>query len=595
MTYVLGVSAFYHDSAAALIDDGKVISAIQEERLTRIKHDHSFPFKAINQILSDNKLSLSQVDYVVFYEKPFLKFERLIETYLSYMPRGFISFFKSMPLWLKEKLFQKKIIINYLKEIDPNFGGEIYFSKHHLSHAASAFYCSEFEKAAILTLDGTGEWETTTISIGEGTKIEMKEEISYPHSIGLLYSAFTHYLGFKVNDGEYKVMGLAPYGKPKYKQIILEHLIDLKKDGSFRINDKYFSYSTGLEMTNKKFERLFGFPRRLGNEKIYQHHMDVASSIQKVTEEILIKIVSYISTKYQSEYLCLAGGVALNCVANSEIIKNTQVKNLFVQPAAGDAGGSIGAAMAFWYMHLNNKRSISEGNSMQGSYLGPKYSDLEIKNFLYEKKISFKEYNNENLIQITAQQLAYGKTIGWFQGRMEFGPRALGNRSILADPRGVDVQKQLNLKIKFRESFRPFAPSILEEDFSEWFDTTTANDYMLTTSFIKKDKRKIIKKGQEELKGMDLLNIVRSEVPAVTHVDYSSRVQKINKNTNPRFYNLVKQFKEITGCPMIVNTSFNLKDEPIVCNPQDAFSCFMASGLDFLVMNNFMIKKEDMS
>ena len=591
MTNILGISALYHDSAAAFIQNGQIISAIQEERLTRIKHDNSFPINSIKLILKANSITMNDIDYVVFYEKPFLKFERLLETYLAHIPKGFKSFRKSMPIWLKDKLFQKDLIKREIKRIDPNFNGKIMFSEHHLSHAASAFFPSEFENAVILTSDGVGEWQTLTISLGNRNNIETKQEINYPHSIGLLYSAFTYYLGFKVNDGEYKIMGLAPYGSPKYRDLILNNLIDLKSDGSFKINQKFFGYSTGLKMINKSFEKLLGKPSRKKDEKITQFHMNLAASIQSVAEEILIKITDYIAINYKYENLCLAGGVALNCVINSKIIERNKFKQVWIQPASGDAGGSIGAALAFWYVGLNKKRIVSSKFSMKGSLLGVKYSNEEIRYSLDQQGAKYNEY--ENIIDKTAQLLSEGKTIGWFQGKMEFGPRALGNRSILADPRVKNMQKDLNQKIKFRESFRPFAPAILEEDLSEWYDVETKNEYMLTTSYLKEEKRKDLSINQIKLKGFELLDIDRSIIPAVTHVDYSSRVQSVNKNLNEKFYFLLKEFKKITGCPILVNTSFNLKDEPIVCSPFDAYACFMASGLDFLVIERYLLSKDN--
>ena len=591
MINILGISAFYHDSAAALIQNGQILSAMQEERLSRIKHDNSFPLNSIEFILKENSLTLNDIDYVVFYEKPFLKFERLLETYLAHVPKGFKSFRKSMPIWLKEKIFQKDLIKKEIKKIDSQYKGEIVFSEHHLSHAASAFFPSEFEDAIILTADGVGEWATSTISVGNNNTIEIKEEINYPHSIGLLYSAFTYYLGFKVNDGEYKIMGLAPYGSPKYRDIILNNLIDLKNDGSFKINQKFFDYSTGLKMINKSFEDLLGHPSRKVEEEISQYHMDIAASIQSVTEEIIIKITDYIALKYKYENLCLAGGVALNCVANSKIIQRKKFKKVWIQPASGDAGGAIGAALAFWYTGLNNKREINNKYSMKGSFLGAKYNNKDVKAILDEQGATYEQYDTNDITSKTAKLLSEGKTIGWFQGRMEFGPRALGNRSILADPRIKKMQSELNQKIKFRESFRPFAPAILEEDLSEWYDPETKNEYMLTTSNLKKEKRKKLSIEQAELKGFDLLDIDRSLVPAVTHVDYSSRVQIIKKDLNERFYLLLKEFKKITGCPMLVNTSFNLKDEPIVCSPLDAYACFMSSGLDYLIIENYLLSK----
>ena len=594
MTYILGISAFYHDSAAALIKDGVVISAIQEERLSRIKHDQNFPTNAINKILEINNISLDEISYVCFYDKPFLKFERLLETYISYAPKGFNSFRKAMPLWMKEKLFQKEMIKKELKAINSNFNQEIFFCEHHLSHAASAFFPSPFDDAIILTADGVGEWASTTITIGKKNDIKIVEEIHYPHSIGLIYSAFTGYLGFKVNSGEYKVMGLAPYGKPKYKDIILNNLVDLKEDGSFKLNQKYFNYSTGLTMVNKKFEDLFGKKTRISEiEEIDQFHMDIAASIQEVTELIMLNIVKYISKKYLVDNLCLAGGVALNCVANSKILNSKLFKNIWIQPAAGDAGGAIGSALSIWYQELNNERKENKSDLMKGSYLGPAYSDAEIEDSLAELGANFSKLDYEKLIDKTADLISKGNTIGWFQGKMEFGPRALGNRSILADPRSEKMQKNLNLKIKFRESFRPFAPAILDEEKSNWFEMDTVSPYMLFVSNLKNEKRINISKKDLDSEGFDLLKINRTVVPAITHVDYSARVQTVHKETNSKFHDLIKSFQFITDCPMLVNTSFNIRGEPIVCSPVDAYRCFMGTDLDYLIIENYILSKDE--
>jgi carbamoyltransferase len=594
MTYILGISAFYHDSAAALIKDGVVISAIQEERLSRIKHDQKFPTNAINKILEINNISLDEISYVCFYDKPFLKFERLLETYISYAPKGFNSFRKAMPLWMKEKLFQKEMIKKELKAINSNFNLEIFFCEHHLSHAASAFFPSPFDDAIILTADGVGEWASTTISIGKKNDIKIVEEIHYPHSIGLIYSAFTGYLGFKVNSGEYKVMGLAPYGKPKYKDIILNNLVDLKEDGSFKLNQKYFNYSTGLTMVNKKFEDLFGKKTRISEtDEIDQFHMDIAASIQEVTELIMLNIVKYISKKYSVDNLCLAGGVALNCVANSKILNSKLFKNIWIQPAAGDAGGAIGSALSIWYQELNNERKENKSDLMKGSYLGPAYSDAEIEDSLAELGANFSKLDYEKLIDKTADLISKGNTIGWFQGKMEFGPRALGNRSILADPRSEKMQKNLNLKIKFRESFRPFAPAILDEEKSNWFEMDTVSPYMLFVSNLKNEKRINISKKDLDSEGFDLLKINRTVVPAITHVDYSARVQTVHKETNSKFHDLIKSFQFITDCPMLVNTSFNIRGEPIVCSPVDAYRCFMGTDLDYLIIENYILSKDE--
>ena len=595
MTSILGISAFYHDSAAALIIDGKIIAAAQEERFSRKKHDARYPFNAVEFVLSDSNLKLNEIDHIVFFEKPFLKFERLLETYLAFAPRGFKSFSLSMPIWLREKLFQKKFLFDKLKEHDENFKdiSKIKFSEHHYSHAASAFYPSPFKEALILTLDGVGEWATTTLAIGKENKLDIIKEIHFPHSIGLLYSAFTYYAGFKVNSGEYKLMGLAPYGEPKYTDIILDNLIDLKEDGSFRLNMKYFDYATGLTMTNKGFSKLFGHPvRNSKSDKLTQFHMDIASSIQAVTEDIILKITKNISKEYKIENLCLAGGVALNCVANGKILKNSIFKNIWIQPAAGDAGGSLGAALSFWYSGLKKPRNIYE-DQMQGSYLGPKYTNDEIEDSFKELKANYTKLPNEELINTVALELSKEKTIGWFQGRMEFGPRALGGRSIIADPRSSKMQKELNLKVKFRESFRPFAPSILIDDVSDWFEMETSSPYMLLVAEVKKNLQIDMTEENKKLFGIDKLNIKRSSIPAVTHVDYSARVQTVHKETNSKYYNLISKFKEITKCPVLVNTSFNVRGEPIVCSIKDAFNCFMGTNLDILVCENIILYKDD--
>ena len=596
MTSILGISAFFHDSAAALIVDGKIVAAAQEERFSRVKHDERYPKNAINYILKEGNIELSQIDHIVFFEKPFLKFERLLETYLAFAPRGFKSFSMAMPIWLREKLFQKKHLHDLLQEQDKNFNNidKIKFSEHHFSHAASAFYPSPFEEAIILTLDGVGEWATTTVAIGKKNKITMEKEIYFPHSLGLLYSAFTYYTGFKVNSGEYKLMGLAPYGKPIYKDIILNNLIDLKDDGSFKLDMKYFNYAAGLTMTNQKFSNLFGQPvRKPEEERLTQFHMDIASSIQAITEEVVLKLTRDIAKEYKIKNLCLAGGVALNCVANGKVLKDNIFDNIWIQPAAGDAGGSLGAALAYWHQELNQERVIKLSDDMKGSYLGPKFENTEIKNELNLLKANFKEFKEDELIEIVANELNKEKTIGWFQGRMEFGPRALGGRSILADPRSENMQKELNLKIKFRESFRPFAPSILSEDVSNWFDLNVDSPYMLLVANIKKEVQIQMNTKQENLFGIEKLNIKRSKIPAVTHVDYSSRVQTVHKETNPRFHKLIKKFKELTGCPILVNTSFNIRGEPIVCSVKDAFQCFMGTNLDVLVIENFILLKTE--
>ena len=596
MTNILGISSFYHDSAAALIQDGKILAAAQEERFSRKKHDERFPKNAIEYVLQAGKIELNQVDHIVFFEKPFLKFERLLETYLAFAPKGFKSFSLAMPIWLREKLFQKKYLFDLLQELDENFKDikKIKFSEHHYSHAASAFYPSPFDEAIILTLDGVGEWATTTLAHGKGNQITMLKEIHFPHSLGLLYSAFTYYTGFKVNSGEYKVMGLAPYGKPVYKELILKNLIDLKDDGSFRINMNYFDFATGITMTNKKFDNLFGEPVRKSEEDLLtQFHMNIAASIQSVTEEIVLRLTKNIANEYKIKNLCLAGGVALNCVANGKILKNKVFNKIWVQPAAGDAGGSLGAALAYWYQELKNKRSINPTDDMNGSYLGPKFENNFIEKELKELKANFKKFKEDEIIDILAKELSQEKTAGWFQGRMEFGPRALGGRSILADPRSTKMQKELNLKVKFRESFRPFAPSILSEDVGSWFEINDISPYMLLVANVKKEIQIAMTLEEENLFGIDKLNIKRSEIPAVTHVDYSARIQTVHKQTNPRYYKLIKKFKELTNCPILVNTSFNIRGEPIVCSIEDAFRCFMGTNLDILVIEDFILFKSD--
>ena len=596
MSYILGISAFYHDSAAPLIKDGNIISAAQEERFTRIKHDSSYPYNAVKFVLNNSNLDISDVDHIVFYEKPFLKFERLLETYVAFAPKGFKSFSKAMPIWLKDKLFQKKMIMDCLKRHNSNFKNEnkILFSEHHLSHAASAFYPSPFDEAVILTADGVGEWATTTVAIGKNNNLEIKKELHFPHSLGLLYSAFTYYTGFKVNSGEYKLMGLAPYGTPKYVEKILENLIDLKDDGTFMLDQKYFNYCTGLTMTNKKFDKLFGQkPRIPDKDQITQFHMDIAASIQNVTEIIMLKLTKSLKSEYGINNLCLAGGVALNCVANGKILKEKIFDNIWVQPAAGDAGGSLGAALAYWHIDLNKERKDIKKDNMQGSYLGNKYSDKEIKIELDKIGANYNEYDQQTIIDKTASSLSEGKAIGWFQGRMEFGPRALGNRSILGDPRSENMQKNLNLKVKYRESFRPFAPSVLRDEVNNWFEMNTDSPYMLMVSNIKKEKSIDMSEEQKKLFGIDLLNIKRSEIPAVTHVDYSARIQTVSKETNEIYFNLIKKFKEKTNCPVLVNTSFNIRGEPIVNTPLDAYKCFMGTELDILVLGNFYLEKKD--
>jgi len=596
LTSILGISAFYHDSAASLLIDGKIISAVQEERFTRIKHDSNYPFNAVEYVLNYSKLKLSQIDYIIFFEKPFLKFERLLKTYIAFAPRGFSQFSKAIPLWITDKLFQKKKLMSYLKNHDKNFYDDkkLYFSEHHLSHAASAFYPSPFAEAITLTIDGVGEWATTTVAVCRGKEVEIKKEIHFPHSLGLLYSAFTYYIGFKVNSGEYKLMGLAPYGLPKYSNIIKKYLIDIKPDGTFRLNQKYFDYTTGFKMTNEKFNSLFGHKERDSEkDQLTQFHMDIAASIQKVTEEIILSLAGSIQREYNIKNLCLAGGVALNCVANGKILKEKIFEKIWVQPAAGDAGGSLGAALAFWHLHLKEERKIKKNDGMNGSYLGPSYSQEEIETQLSLLGAKFVVFDREKIIDKTAECLKKGKIIGWFQGRTEFGPRALGARSILADARSKEMQKNLNMKIKYRESFRPFAPSVLSEDVKEWFDIDVNSPYMMMVAKVNKDKINETTKNQSELFGIERLNIKRSEIPAITHVDYSARIQTVHKETNPIFHELITKFKEKTGCPVIINTSFNVRGEPIVNNTKDAFNCFMGTELDVLVIGNCFLWKEE--
>jgi len=594
MTAILGISAFYHDSAAALIVDGEIIAAAQEERFTRKKHDPSYPVNAIDYCLSEAGISLDQVDYIAFYDKPFLKFERLLETYVAFAPKGFQSFRMSMPIWLREKLFLKDMLIKEIKKVDKNFDdSKLMFGEHHFSHAASAFYASPFERAVVLTLDGVGEWATTTVAIGKGHELNIVKEIHFPHSLGLLYSAFTYYTGFRVNSGEYKVMGLAPYGEPKYKDLILDKLIDLKEDGSFRLVQSYFNYATGLTMVNQKFADLFGEPvRKPDTDKLTQFHMDIAASVQAVTEEVVLTMTRALANEYNIPNLCMAGGVALNCVANGKILRDKAFKDIWIQPASGDAGGALGGALAVWHKELNNPRIVNPNDAMQGSYLGPAYEQDFIENELSTCGAKFDSVAEDEMIEQTAQALADGKAIGWFQGRMEFGPRSLGGRSILGDPRSEKMQKTLNLKVKYRESFRPFAPSVLREDVSEWFEADYNSPYMLLVDDVKKDKRIEMTKEEESLFGIDKLNIKRSEIPAITHVDYSARIQTVHKETNPKYHALITKFKEKIDCSVVVNTSFNVRGEPIVCTPEDAFKCFMGTELDMLVVGNCVLRKE---
>ena len=595
MKYILGISAFYHDSSAVLLNNGEIVGAVQEERFTRKKHDSSFPTNCIKYLLQEANISLNEVDAFVFYEKPFLKFERLLETYIAFAPKGFRSFAASMPVWLREKLFQKDNIYKELQKIDKNFNSleKIKFSEHHLSHAASAFFPSPFNESLILTLDGVGEWATTTVCIGKKNKIEMIKEIHFPHSIGLLYSALTYYLGFKVNSGEYKVMGLAPYGEPKYKNLILENLISVKEDGSFKLNMKYFDFATDLKMTNKYFDQLFGQKRRiLETEQLTQFHMDVASSVQAVTEEIVLRICRDLSKEYRIKNLCLSGGVALNCVANGKILKEKIFNDIWIQPASGDAGGSLGSALAYWHMELENPK-INNFDNMKGSYLGPKFNENQIEKSLNKIGAKFKKVDEEKMINEISDILSSEKAVGWFQGRMEYGPRALGGRSIIADPRSETMQKNLNLKVKFRESFRPFAPSVLREHLGEYFDISLDSPYMLLVASINENLKIPMNETDQKLFGIEKLNVKRSNIPAVTHVDYSARIQTVHENTNKTYYKLIKKFHEKTGCPVLINTSFNVRGEPIVCMPEDAFNCFMGTNLDYLVIENFILDKKE--
>lgn len=593
---ILGFSSYYHDAAACLVIDGVIVAAAQEERFTRVKHDANFPEQSIDFCLKHAGLSPHQIDQIVFYDKPFLKFDRLLETYLAFAPRGFKSFTSSLPIWLKEKLFQKTVIIKALKEKfgrDIDWETRLLFSEHHLSHAASAFFPSPFEEAAILTMDGVGEWTTTSMAIGRGNQLNIEREIHFPHSLGLLYSAMTYYTGFKVNSGEYKVMGLAPYGEPRYAQLIKDNLINIKNDGSFQLDLSYFNYCTGLTMTNAKFDQLFGAPPRKPESELTQREMDLAASIQAVTEEVVIRLAKGIAQSTGQKNLCLAGGVALNCVANGKLLKEGIFEKIWIQPAAGDAGGAIGAALGAYYLHFQKPRQISSFlDSMQGSYLGPQYSQKQVNLQLSEAGAVFEIVDDEELFIITAKALADGKAIGWHQGRMEFGPRALGARSILADPRSPAMQKQLNLKVKYRESFRPFAPSVLRENALQWFDLDADSPYMLLVAGINREQRIFMTPEQEKLFGIKKLNIPRSTIPAVTHVDYSARIQTVYKETNPRYYQLIKKFEELTGCPILVNTSFNVRGEPIVESPKDAFKCMMGTELDMLVVGNAILYKD---
>ena len=588
----LGISAFYHDSAAALVEDGRIVAAAQEERFTRKKHDSSFPKNAIAFCLDEAAASLDKIDHVVFYDKPFLKFERLLETYIAFAPRGFRSFRMAIPLWLKEKLFQKSVLNGELKHFAESFDiARLLFCEHHLSHAASAFYPSPYEEAVVLTMDGVGEWATTSAAMGSGKNLEVFQEIHFPHSLGLLYSAFTYYTGFKVNSGEYKVMGLAPYGESKYKSLILDNLIDLKADGSFRLELSYFDYCTGLTMTNERFSALFGQPVRTPDKPLTGFHMDVAASIQAVLDEAVLRLTRSIAKKTGAKNLCLAGGVALNCVANGSVLRDGAFENIWIQPAAGDAGGALGAALAAVHIFNNQPRKTNGSDGMFGSFLGPSFSQADIERRLMALGARFTAVSEDEMIEMVVKALVGQQAVGWFQGRMEFGPRSLGARSILGDPRSPTMQRNLNLKVKYRESFRPFAPSVLREDVSDWFELESDSPYMLLVAEVRKNRRRTMTPDEHALFGIDKLNIARSEIPAVTHVDYSARIQTVHANTNPLFHRLLTHFKEKTGFPVLVNTSFNVRGEPIVCTPEDAFRCFMGNELDLLVIGNCILHK----
>jgi carbamoyltransferase len=591
---ILGISAFYHDSAAALIEDGEIIAAAQEERFTRKKHDARFPAAAIAYCLEEKGIDLGGVDYVAFYDKPLLKFERLLDTYLAFAPRGFQSFRKAMPLWIKEKLFQKELLRKRLRQHANGFDWDkrLLFAEHHQSHAASAFYPSPFEEAVVLTMDGVGEWATTSIAIGRGRELDMVKEIHFPHSLGLLYSAFTYYAGFKVNSGEYKLMGLAPYGEPRYAQLIRDHLIDVKEDGSFRLDLSYFDYCTGLRMTSDKFHGLFGGPPRKPDEPLTQRHMDLAASVQRVLEETVLRLTRTLARETGIPNLCLAGGVALNCVANGKVLRDGAFQHLWIQPAAGDAGGALGAAYAVYHRLCERPRLGNVQDLMQGGFLGPSYTQEEIERRLNAAGALYHVLSESDLIEAAVAAIVEGKAVGWFQGRMEFGPRALGARSILGDARSPQMQSLLNLKVKFRESFRPFAPSVLREDVSDWFELDADSPYMLIVADVLERRRRAMSEEEKALFGIDKLNVPRSEIPAVTHVDYSARIQTVHEETNPRYYALISAFKRLTGCPVIVNTSFNVRGEPLVCTPEDAFRCFMGTEIDVLAIGNCLLKKD---
>lgn len=597
MTTILGISAFYHDSAAALLRDGEIVAAAQEERFSRVKHDARFPAAAIRYVLEEGGVELDGLDHVAFYDKPFLKFERLLETYVSNAPRGFRSFRTAIPVWLREKLFQKNLLQNELRQLDPKarLRDKLLFAEHHFSHAASAFYPSPFDEALVLTLDGVGEWATTTVAVGRGRELDIVRELHFPHSLGLLYSAFTYYTGFRVNSGEYKLMGLAPYGEPRYRDLILGTLVDVKPDGTYRLDQSYFDYATGLEMTNRKFDDLFGRPVRVPDrDPLEQFHMDIAASIQAVTEEIVLALTRSLAAEFAIENLCLAGGVALNCVANGKVLRDGAFRHIWIQPAAGDAGGALGAALAAHHKELGQPRQVEPGrrDAMRGAYLGPAFGQADIERRLTDAGARFETLPEDAVIDSTAEALAEGKAVGWFSGRMEFGPRALGGRSILGDPRSPKMQKLLNLKVKFRESFRPFAPSVLREDVAEWFDLDHDSPYMLLVDGVRSDKRREMSDDEKALFGIDKLNVVRSDIPAVTHIDYSARIQTVHADTNPRYHRLISAFKARTGCALVVNTSFNVRGEPIVCTPEDAFHCFMGTDIEWLVVGNAVLRKE---
>jgi carbamoyltransferase len=592
---ILGISAFYHDSAAALVVDGEIVAAAQEERFTRKKHDAGFPRHALEYCLAEAGIDIDQVDLVAFYDKPFLKFERLLETYLAFAPRGFSSFRMAIPIWLREKLFLKDYLVRELKQHRPDFDWDrrLVFSEHHLSHAASAFFPSPFSSAAVLTLDGVGEWATSSFALGRDNRLQVMKEIHFPHSLGLLYSAFTYYTGFKVNSGEYKLMGLAPYGEPRYAGLILDKLIDLKADGSFRLDLDYFNYCVGLTMTNSRFDALFGQPPRTPEQLLTPFHMDIAASIQQVTEEIMLRMTRSLARETGERNLCLAGGVALNCVANGKVLRDRQFENIWIQPAAGDAGGSVGAALCAYHLYKEQPRRLNGGlDGMRGSYLGPEFEQGEVEQRLRAAGAAFSVVDDAGVIAQAADALVAQKALGWFQGRMEFGPRALGARSILGDPRSPSMQKTLNLRVKYRESFRPFAPAVLREDVADWFELDCESPYMLLVAGVRPERRRSMTKEEEKLFGIDRLNVPRSDIPAVTHVDYSARVQTVHRETNPRFHALIEMFKQRTGCAVLVNTSFNVRGEPIVCTPEDAFRCFMGSEIETLVIGNCVLQKE---